>query len=256
MPSPKISVITCSYNQARFLEKTIRSVLDQNYTNLEYIIIDGGSNDGSVDIIRRYADRLAYWVSEPDHGQTDALIKGFERVTGDISCWLCSDDILEPWTLREVAEFFDHNPDAKVVYGDSSWIDANDSVIASKREHGFNRFIWMYDHDYIPQPSTFWRHELYLQVGGLDRAFNLAMDGDLWARFFQVTDIDHVSRPWSRMRFHDEQKVQKNRRESKKEDRIIRQRYLGARSELSYRALYVVAKGYRVSWKLVTGRYG
>ena len=256
MPSPKISVVTCSYNHARFLEKTIRSVIDQNYPNLEYIIIDGGSTDGSVDIIRRYADRLAYWVSELDEGQTDALIKGFNRATGDILCWLCSDDLHEPWTLREVADFFMQRPEAKVVYGDSTWIDADNRIIASKKEHAFSRFIWMYDHDYIPQPSTFWRHDLYLQVGGLDRAFNLAMDGDLWARFAVVTDIHHVSRPWSRMRYHAEQKVQLNRGANMKEDRIIRQRHFGAKSEWMYRILFVFAKGYRVGWKLLTGRYG
>jgi glycosyltransferase involved in cell wall biosynthesis len=256
MPSPKISVVTCSYNQARFLEETIRSVLDQNYSNLEYIIIDGGSTDGSVDIIRRYSDRLSYWISESDAGQTDALIKGFNRATGDISCWLCSDDLHESSTLYEVADFFEQRPEAKVVYGDSTLIDADSRIIASKREHAFNRFIWMYDHNYIPQPSTFWRHELYLQVGGLDRAFNLAMDGDLWARFAEVTDIHHVSRPWSRMRYYAEQKIQQNRGHTMKEDRIIRQRYLGARPEWIYRLFYVFAKGYRVGWKLFTGRYG
>src|SRR5580704_13795105 len=104
MNEPKISVITCCYNHAQFIEETIQSVLDQNYTNLEYIVIDGGSTDGSAEIIASYATRLSYWISEPDNGQTDALIKGFARATGDILCWLCSDDVFEPWTLREVAE--------------------------------------------------------------------------------------------------------------------------------------------------------
>ncbi len=99
-----ISVVTCSYNQAEFLEATLRSVLDQNYPNLEYIVIDGGSTDGSVEIIERYQHRLAYWVSEPDAGQTDALIKGFSRATGDVLAWLNSDDLYEPGTLHEVGQ--------------------------------------------------------------------------------------------------------------------------------------------------------
>jgi glycosyltransferase involved in cell wall biosynthesis len=252
---PKISVITCCYNHVRFLESTIQSVLDQKYPNLEYIIVDGGSTDGSVDIIRRYEDRLSYWVSEPDKGQTDALVKGFSRASGDISCWLCSDDLYEPWTLSEVAEFFARRPDAKVVYGDSMWIDADDRIIGTKKEHAFNRFIWTYDHNFIPQPSTFWRHDLYVQVGGLDRRFNLAMDADLWMRFAEVTELHHVSRPWSRMRFYPEQKTRLLRGHGDTEDWLIRHRYVAAKPRWINRGLYLCAKGLRVGWKLITGRY-
>ena len=255
MVDPKISVITCCYNHAPFLERTIRSVLDQNYSNLEYIIIDGGSTDGSVNIIRRYADRLTHWVSERDEGQTDALIKGFRLATGDISCWLCSDDLFEPWTLREVADFFTQRLDAQVVYGDSTWIDINDQIIGRKREHNFNRFIWMYDHNFIPQPSTFWRHGLYLQVGGLNRAFNLSMDADLWMRFAEVTRIHHVSRPWSRIRYYPEQKTRLLKKHAPHEDSPIRARYIGTKPKWALQALKICAKSLRVGWKLVTGRY-
>ena len=158
---PKISVVTPSFNQGRYIEATIKSVLDQGYPNLEYIIMDGGSTDGTVEIIERYSDRLAYWVSEEDEGQTDALIKGFDRASGDILCWLCSDDLFEASTLQEVAETFVRNPDWDVVYGDSFWIDAVGRPIRFKREIPYYRFIWMYDHNYLPQPSTFWRRGIY-----------------------------------------------------------------------------------------------
>jgi glycosyltransferase involved in cell wall biosynthesis len=255
MSDPKISVVTCCYNHVSFLERTITSVLNQNYPNLEYIVIDGGSTDGSKDIIQRYASRLAYWVSEPDAGQTHALIKGFNRATGDISTWLCSDDLFEPWTLREVANFFEARPKARVVYGDATWIDVQDRVIRKKREHRFNRFIWMHDYNFIPQPSTFWRHDLYLQVGGLDSSFDLAMDADLFARFAEVTKIYHVARPWSRLRTYAQQKNQLYRERSNQEDRIIRQRYIGHEPEWMRRSLHLSAKGLRIGWKLFTGRY-
>ena len=252
---PSISVVTPSYNQVRFLEAALRSVLDQQYPRVEYIVIDGGSTDRSAQVIRRYAAQLAYWVSEPDNGQTHALIKGFARATGDIQCWLNSDDVLEPWSLREVAEFFQNTPQARAVYGDATWIDVHGRPLKLKREHAFNRFIWLYDHNYIPQPSTFWRRDLYEEVGGLDPQFDLAMDADLWIRFAQVTTMHHVKRPWSRERIYPEQKNQRLRAWSDAEDLLIRRRYLGDERSWSRRAKALVAKGMRVTWKLTLGSY-
>jgi len=212
--------------------------------------------DGSVGVIQRYADRLSYWVSEPDRGETDAVHKGFSRATGDILGWLASDDIHEPWTLKEVARFFMENPKANVVYGDLTWIDTKGRVIKHKKEHPFNRFIWMYDHNFIPQPSTFWRRALYERVGGFNRAFDLAMDADLWVRFADASPIHHVRRAWSRMRLYAEQKNQRLRWKSDLEDLEIRCRYgFGAEPVWSRRAKKAVAKGMRVTWKLVTGCY-
>jgi len=255
MKWPKITVITPSYNQARFLEATLRSVHDQGYPNLEHIVIDGGSTDGSVEIIRKFEDRLAYWVSEPDKGQTDALIKGFSRATGQILAWLNSDDLYEPRTLWDVAEFFTRHPDVQFVYGDALWIDTEGRILKPKKEIPFNRFIWLYDYNYIPQPSAFWRRELYEVVGGLDPRFDLAMDADLWIRFAERTRPVHVRRIWSRMRLYPEQKNQRLRAISDNEDEIIRSRYLPKEPSWQRRVKKNLAKGLRVGWKLLGGCY-
>lgn len=251
----KISIVTCSYNQARFVEETLRSVRFQEYRNCEHILIDGGSTDGSLDIIRKYEDQFSYCVSEPDGGHTRGLIKGFAHATGDILCWLNSDDLFEPWTLREVAQFFTAHPEANVVYGDSQWITAEGEPIKPKKEHAFNRFIWTYDYNFIPQPSTFWRRSLYDEVGGLDPSFQLAMDADLWIRFADRTPLHHVRRPWSKMRLYAEQRNQKLRARSDEEDRLMRRRYIGAEPAWSLRTKWMAAKGTRIAWKLATGCY-
>jgi glycosyltransferase involved in cell wall biosynthesis len=255
MAWPKITVVTPSYNQAEFLEATLKSVLEQAYPNLEYIVIDGGSTDGSVEILERYSHHFSYWVSETDRGQTDALIKGFARASGDILCWLNSDDLFEPWTLTEVATFFQQQGSARVVYGDATVIDRDGRLVRFKKEHSFNRFIWMYDHNYINQTSTFWCRSIYEEVGGLDPAFDLAMDADLWIRFASVAPLYHVRRRWSRFRLYRAQKNQRLRQSSDQEDLTIRRRYLGREPSWSRKMKWVAAKGTRVAWKLMTGCY-
>jgi glycosyltransferase involved in cell wall biosynthesis len=215
--------------------------------------MDGGSSDGSVDIIQRVAGRLAYWTSQPDRGQTDALIKGFARATGEIFCWLNSDDLLEPGALQDVAAFFRSHAHARAVYGDATWIDVDGQPLKPKKEHPFNKFIWLFDHNFIPQPSTFWRRDLYEEVGGLDSEFHVSMDADLWIRFAQVAKIHHVKRRWSRMRFHAAQKVQRLQTTLQAEDVLIRRRYLT--DERSWRRNRVLARGMRVAWKFAMGAY-
>jgi hypothetical protein len=168
---------------------------------------------------------------------------------------LNSDDLFEPWTLREVADYFEANPSVEFVYGDSTWIDEEGEVIKEKREHAFNRFIWLYDHDYIPQPSTFWRRGLYERVGGLDPTFDLAMDSDLWIRFAETTKPVHVRRPWSRMRFYGEQKTTQFGEASAAEARVIRQRYRDFGPERTVALKAHIARAMRVAWKTVTGCY-
>ena len=255
MSLPKISLITPSYNQGQYLENTLKSVLDQNYPNLEYIVIDGGSQDHSVDIIEKYSSQLTYWISEPDQGQTDALQKGFSKATGDILGWLCSDDILQPNTLSEVAQFFGKNPDAQIVYGDSLWIDPKGNLIRPRKEHSFSRYILLYSHNFISQPSTFWTRQVYEQVGGLDSKFDVAMDADLWLRFSEVAELHHVQKLWSCMRIYPEQKTYRlfERREAEKKQ--LRERYYGSEPNWLVASKRAVAKFQRTTLKLSSGCY-
>ncbi|HYD34412.1 MAG TPA: glycosyltransferase family 2 protein, partial [Methylophilaceae bacterium] len=139
----KISIVTCSYQQGRYLDATMRSVLEQENAEVEYIVMDGGSTDNSVEVIRRYEDQLRFWVSEKDKGQTDALIKGFNRATGDIMGWLCSDDLLLPGALELVSRYFEEHPEVDAVYGDSLWIDGDGNFIRPKKEMGFRRLAFL-----------------------------------------------------------------------------------------------------------------
>jgi glycosyltransferase involved in cell wall biosynthesis len=252
---PKISVVTPSFNQAKYLEATMKSVLDHGYPKLEYIVIDGGSSDGSVEIIEKYAEELAYWVSEPDRGQTHALIKGFERASGEIMAWLCSDDLYEPYTLREVAQIFVRKPHWQVVYGDALWIDAVSHPIRFQKEIGFNRFVWMYRYNYIPQPSTFWRRGIYERVGGLHERWDLTLDADLWIRFAEHTELHHVPRMWSRMRRYPEQKNMRLRSKSDEERALIRSRYLPDEPTWKRSLNQVAARGLRVALRMRRGAY-
>jgi glycosyltransferase involved in cell wall biosynthesis len=197
-----VSVVTPSYNQARFLEETIRSVLVQDYPDIEYIIIDGGSTDGSVEIIRRYQDRLAAWVSEPDRGQTDAINKGFALAHGEILAWLNSDDTYEPGAVAEAVAFLKSHPEVGLVYGDANFINENGQVIGRfpAAQTSYTKLRRGYVH--IPQQSAFFRAALWREVGPLDVSFYFAMDYDLWVRLAAKAPLVYVPRLWANFRLH------------------------------------------------------
>ena len=253
---PSISLVTCSYQQGNYLEATLRSVLDQNYPALDYIVMDGGSSDQSTGIIKRYEADIAFWLSEPDEGQTDALIKGFNRSSGEIQGWLCSDDLLLPGALQTVGKFFAAHPDVLALYGDALWIAGDGGFLRPKKETGFHRFVFLYDHNYVPQPSMFWRRCLYDAVGGLDANFNLAMDSDLWERFSAKTRISHIAKYLSCMRFYPEQKTRSMKPKGRREDAIIRcRRPPHSHLAFAYPLLHMVARLARISAKAMIGAY-
>jgi glycosyltransferase involved in cell wall biosynthesis len=202
MSSPLVSIVTPSFNQARYLESTLLSVLDQDYPNLEYILMDGGSTDGSVEIIRRYSDRLAWWISEKDRGQTDAINKGFANARGEILAWLNSDDTYEPNAVSEAVAFLQDHPEVGLVYGDANIIDENGRIVGRfpAARTSYRRLRQGYVH--IPQQSAFWRADLWRKVGPLDPAFYFAMDYDLWVRLAALVPIHYHPRVWANFRLH------------------------------------------------------
>ena len=199
---PRVSIVTPSFNQAQFLEETIRSVLDQDYPDLEYIIVDGGSTDDSRGIIEAYADRLAWWVSEPDRGQTDAINKGFARASGEILAWINSDDTYLPGAISEAVDYLRQNTGAGMVYGDANLVSKTGQVLGRfpARQTDYRRLRRGYVH--IPQQSSFFRASLWRQVGPLDPSFYFAMDYDLWVRLARIAPLHYYPRLWANFRLH------------------------------------------------------
>ncbi len=247
---PRITVVTPSYNQARYLRQSIESVLSQDYPNLEYIVCDGGSDDGSVEIIEEYSDYLQWWVSEPDEGQTDALVKGFSRATGEVLCWVNSDDQLEPGSLRYVADRFAADPTLQFLWGDCRWIDESGTVLYTRHEIPFVRWLWLYGYNYIPQPAAFWTRALYDRVGGLDQSFRVAMDTDLFARMSRVTRLQHTSTVLARFRIHAQQRTRVEATDSMREALDIVGRELGRTpGPVEWAMLHGLAKVVRGIWR-------
>ncbi|MBM3494254.1 MAG: glycosyltransferase [Armatimonadetes bacterium] len=205
---PKITVITPSYNQAQYLEATIQSVLDQDYPNLEWMIVDGGSTDGSVDIIRRYEKHLAWWASEKDKGQTDALNKGLRRATGDVFGFLNSDDLYTPGTLRAVGEAFSANPSLTMLLGRCQYIAADGAPMSECPYAGDLRFEDFIADNLVPQPSLFMRMDVCRAVGEFDNTYQHAFDHDYWLRAMLLGHrIRGMDRLLSLYRLHESSKT-------------------------------------------------
>ncbi|MFM8337600.1 MAG: glycosyltransferase, partial [Opitutaceae bacterium] len=235
--SPRIAMVTPSFGQRDFLERTLRSVLDQAYPNLLYVVQDGGSTDGSVDVIRGHAERLHAWTSEKDAGQADAIRRGFARVEGELGpddamAWLNSDDLLAPGALGFVGRYFAEHPEVDVIYGHRIIIDENDSEVGRwvMPRHDPETLEWI---DYVPQETLFWRKRAWDRAGGIDPTFQFALDWDLLARF-QQAGCRMVRVPWflGAFRVHSAQKTsQAIHTTGAEEMRRIRERFHGARHD-------------------------
>ncbi len=202
----KISIVIPSYNQGKFLEETILSVLDQNYPELEVFIIDGGSTDNSVDIIKKYENRITGWVSEKDSGQSEAINKGFKKCTGEIVTWLCSDDLYTPGTLQKVNEVFNSMPASVGLIHGNSEIFLGDNVINYDKGYG----NWTLERQLagmtFPQPSAFFRKSVLDKAGLLNESLHFGMDYELFARMRMLTTFHYVDFFFSRYRLHNESK--------------------------------------------------
>ena len=235
---PKISIVTPTYNSVAFLEATIQTILNQNYPNLEYIIIDGGSSDGTVEIIERYAEHLSYWISEPDNGMYDAIQKGFDRATGDIMGWLNSDDLHFEWTLELIARLFTQFEQvdwltSNIIFG----MDEEGMPLYTSQVPGYSREAYMtgehlptesrqFAVEYILQESTFWRRSLWEKSGAaLDTSMKYAGDSELWFRFFEHATLYDVSAPLGRFRVHGSQITTALRKEYDEEVEAIMQKH-------------------------------
>ncbi|MEP0911416.1 glycosyltransferase [Leptolyngbya sp. GB1-A1] len=207
----RISVITPSYNQCQFIEATIRSVISQEYPNLEYIIIDGGSTDGSLEVIKKYDSYITYWVSEADRGQSHAINKGFEKATGDILCWINSDDMLKPGALNFVAQALSESSNASWLVGASELIDSEGSLI-SVRDPGSitHQAMLNWFDNWFPQQSTFWTRRMWEVSGPLNEKLYYAMDYALWLKMNNQNPPITTKQVLSSYRFHNDAKCSTN----------------------------------------------
>jgi glycosyltransferase involved in cell wall biosynthesis len=198
---PRLSIITPSYNQVAFLEQTIQSVLDQDYPSLEYIIVDGNSSDGSLQVIQKYTHRLAWWVSEPDTGQAEAINKGARHATGEYIAWLNSDDLYLPGAVASAVAMLDGNPTLGMVFGDAITIDERGSQL--------NRLVFgdwgleeLMGFRIICQPAVFMRRKFFQQAGEVDPTYHYLLDHHLWLRIARLAAVQHVASTWAAARHH------------------------------------------------------
>jgi GT2 family glycosyltransferase len=240
---PRISIVTPSFNQAQFLEQTIRSVLLQDYPNLEYIIIDGGSTDGSVDIIRKYEPWLAYWTSEKDKGQADAISRGFARATGEIIGWQNSDDLYLSGALRAFGRAFARQRDVELMIGGCLWVDETGVTLRTPR--GYPRYYPGQSLTYqealfwgigYSQPATLFRRDAYVSAGGMNSELHCCFDYDLLLRLTMRKPATQLAAPVACFRIHCKSKTSSQQSVFEKEVVMIRSRHAFDRASPEKRA--------------------
>ncbi|OGG12837.1 hypothetical protein A3D77_07310 [Candidatus Gottesmanbacteria bacterium RIFCSPHIGHO2_02_FULL_39_11] len=234
---PKISIITPSLNQGKFIEATINSVLSQKYPHLEYLIIDGCSTDNTLNVLKKYTKHLI-WISEKDNGQSDAINKGLKKSTGEIVTYLNADDLLSPCALWKVGEYFQSHKSTMWLTGRCRVIDEKGNTIRNFAT--FWKEFWIYTLlvnsdfmrkkilvilNFISQPATFWRRELFLKAGFFDEGLRFVMDYDYWLRLYQLTQLDIIRDQLALFRIHPESKTSKTYEKLVNESVAVAKRY-------------------------------
>jgi glycosyltransferase involved in cell wall biosynthesis len=200
---PRITIVTPSLNQGRYIRETIESIITQDYPNLEYFIIDGGSTDGSVDIIREYEDQVDYWVSENDRGQSDAIMKGSARATGELFAWVNSDDVLLPGCLTAIAENYLQNQKPDIVTANVTYMDDDGKITRYVRLPQQSRFFFFRGIWHASAPAVFFKTSLFHAAGGVNPDYHLCMDLDLWMKMMKKgARVAHISQYLGAFRWH------------------------------------------------------
>ena len=230
MNNPKITIVTPSYNQQEFIEETILSVINQDYKNIEFIIIDGGSTDGSVDTIQKYEKSLSFWISRKDDGQSDAIHKGFKMATGDIVCWLNSDDFFIPGALTNVAKSFEKNPTTDILLGDGMYSDVNSNIIKYYRYTKPHLFLAKQGVIAYGQQSMFFNRKFYLESGGLLTDFHYCMDSEFIHRAIKSRSNFTLMHYGSGVfRWHEKMKSLLDKNLELKGNKVIERKLIGGR---------------------------
>lgn len=205
---PGISTITPSFNQVAYLERTICSIIDQNYPNLEYIIIDGGSTDGSVEIIKRYESKISYWVSEKDRGQAHAINKGLQRATGDWVAWQNSDDTYYPNTFSQLANLVANNSSDQLIIGNMNLIDCDDRLLREMKYVNPTYESMLAEGMVLTNQAAFWRRGLHQKIGFLDETLDCGFDYEWFLRLLAHSNQSrHINKTWGALRLHSDTKT-------------------------------------------------
>jgi len=224
---PLVSIVTPVLNGNAYLEQTILSVLGQTYDNIEYIIIDGGSTDGSLETIKKYEERIDYWISEADSTMYDAVNKGIKAASGDILAYLCTDDLYYPDTIQTVVDHFQKHPGAEMVYGNCDFIGPKGEIIFKYR---FPRYRWKtyicFSCSSLAEPATFWRSSIHKKIGYFDASFRYAGDFDFYAKAGKCCRFSRIKKTIARYRLHGSAITAKFGERIKHETNIVHQRYI------------------------------
>lgn len=224
MQQPLVTIVTPSYNQGQFIEETIQSVLSQDYPHIEYIVVDGGSTDETLSILRKY-DKQLKWISEPDEGQSDAINKGWRMGSGEIWAWLNSDDCYEPGAVKTAVDLFMSMPHVGVVYGDLKTVDNSGDFLGllTAGSGGLQRLRWFGQH--VMQPASFMRADCVKQAGFINRTLKAKMDYDFYIRMAQVAPLYYHSQVFARFRVYSETKSMSNLNRNWKEKLWVLKKY-------------------------------